>query len=98
MIVIKGRIDWQDGTPPLSALANFAQTVRERHSGNLEYQLSVDVGNSKILHLFEHWKSRGDFDAHLLSPEVAEIGKFLEGKSTIVNLSVFDVSDRSELV
>lgn len=98
MLVVRGKIEWLDGNPPLEELNEFSRSVRDRHRGNLDYRLSVDVGNPRLLHLFENWQSRDDFEAHGVSAEVAAVGKLLEGRSRLSTLTLFEVSEKVELV
>ena len=79
MIIVLGQFVFRSSITDTARakLAEFAQSVRERHVGNLDYRLSIDASDGRVLRLMERWDELQSFVKHGASPEVAAIGEFV---------------------
>lgn len=63
-------------------LAELADAVRQRHTGNIDYRFSIDTEDPRVLRLTERWDRLESFVAHGQTPEVASIGEIVNPRDT----------------
>lgn len=74
-------------------LAELADLVRERHTGNEDYRFSIDAEDPRVLRLTERWDRLESFVAHGKTPEVAAIGELVSpGATESIDVRRYEVS------
>ncbi|HVP28594.1 MAG TPA: putative quinol monooxygenase [Myxococcota bacterium] len=93
MIVIAGsiRIDPAQRERAAAAAREMMEATR-RENGCRAYVFSFDVDDPGLVHLFEHWDSAADLQAHFTAPHMARFQAAIAGLVRGTEIQRYEVS------
>ena len=93
MLIIAGTItvDPSD-VEALTAAAVEMMRATRAEPGNLAYAFSRDLGDPRLVHVFEQWQDDEALAAHFKTPHMAEFQRQIAGKAKSMELRKHRVS------